>query len=222
MIKITIHLINYFRLIIFRNNDKWGSKNYNKVIILSEKYSLKNCSTNVLKVLKHIRYLSCVLESVPMAQNNLDSPNFIFLQWWNDNGISLHYLIWSLEMQECRMNILDWSSYYGYVNILNGLDSLGLISLLKFKFQYTSDALDLASEGGYVNVLEWWKKSNLKLKYTHKALHYASDKGYINVLKWWKKSGLKLKYDVDYVLRNDRFYDSSRLWWKSSGLIIGS
>ena len=205
----------YFRLIIFRNNDKYGSKNYNKVIILSEKYSFKNCSTNVRK---HIRYLSYVLKSVPETKNKLG-----FLEWWDNSRLPLQYLIWSLEMGESDLNILDWASWYGNINVLNGLKNLGLTSLFKLKYSYI--ALDMASENGHINVLKWWKNSGLELKYSKDALNCASEYAKINVLEWWKNSGLKLKYDADYVMGNKNFSfrhlpSRSKLWWKSSGLII--
>jgi ankyrin repeat protein len=232
----------YFRLIIFRNNDKWGSKNYNKVIILSEKYSLKNCSTNVIK---DIRYLSNVF-------NQMHQYDFNFAYFWYNNKLSLQYLIWSLEMSEFSQNkILDCASYYNYMNILDGFSNLGLISLLESKYtdyalnwasqeghinvlewwkksnlklKYTDHALDWASLHGHINVLEWWKKSNLKLKYTSRALNWASESGHINVLEWWKNSGLKLKYDSCMVIENKtphgHIIGRSKWWWESSGLII--
>ena len=82
--------------------------------------------------------------------------------------------------------------------------------------------MDWASLHGHINVLEWWKKSNLKLKYTKDALNFASHNGRINVLEWWKNSGLKLKYDADYAVGNKTWntVPRSKWWWESSGLII--
>ncbi|TVY87946.1 Uncharacterized protein LAWI1_G006147 [Lachnellula willkommii] len=55
---------------------------------------------------------------------------------------------------------------------------------------YTAEAIDGASKSGFVNVLDWWRKSGLDLKYTESALEQASSKGHILVLEWWKQASL--------------------------------
>lgn len=59
-------------------------------------------------------------------------------------------------------------------------------------FNYSSNAVDMASKNGHFDVLEWWKsKDFLEFKYTSKAIDLASEFGKLEVLEWWVKSGLK-------------------------------
>ena len=55
---------------------------------------------------------------------------------------------------------------------------------------YTTEAIDGASNSGFVHVLDWWLKSGLPLKYTEISLEQASSKGHILVLEWWKQASL--------------------------------
>jgi hypothetical protein len=56
------------------------------------------------------------------------------------------------------------------------------------KKDYTAEAIDGASQSGFIHVLDWWRKSGLPLKYTEAALEQASSKGRILVLEWWKEA----------------------------------
>ncbi|KAI9736530.1 MAG: hypothetical protein M1818_006041 [Claussenomyces sp. TS43310] len=56
------------------------------------------------------------------------------------------------------------------------------------KKDYTAEAIDGASQSGFVHVLDWWHKSSLPLKYTEAALEQASSKGHILALEWWKEA----------------------------------
>ncbi|KAI8799661.1 hypothetical protein BJ742DRAFT_129037 [Cladochytrium replicatum] len=58
--------------------------------------------------------------------------------------------------------------------------------------EYTTVAMDSASENGHVAVLEWWRNSGLELRWTvHRSLGVSSSYGRVDVLEWWLKSGLQ-------------------------------
>ncbi|KAI8800394.1 hypothetical protein BJ742DRAFT_74491 [Cladochytrium replicatum] len=57
----------------------------------------------------------------------------------------------------------------------------------------TNEAMDLASNGGHIKVLEWWKASG-RLKWTSNAMDWASRNGHVDGLEWWKSSGLEFKW----------------------------
>ncbi|KAJ1545901.1 hypothetical protein HK096_005802 [Nowakowskiella sp. JEL0078] len=66
-----------------------------------------------------------------------------------------------------------------------------LISKVEFrsKFTYSHNAIDNASASGFVEVLEWWRTSELPLKWTGKALSEASQNGFVHILDWWNTHG---------------------------------
>jgi hypothetical protein len=92
--------------------------------------------------------------------------------------------------------------------------------------QYDAEALNGASKLGYVQVLEWWRRSKLPLKYTEAALEQASARGHIHVLEWWRDVSMQ---DPAIVPKPGRSLltavQSSQLavirWWDESELMIG-
>lgn len=99
-------------------------------------------------------------------------------------------------------------------------DLLLLQQLALSQDSYTSDAMDLASANGHVEILEWWKQSGLELKYTQNAMDSASHNGHTAVLDWWVNSGLRLLY---YPLLLDKATIDCRLevmeWWRTQNKI---
>lgn len=47
--------------------------------------------------------------------------------------------------------------------------------------------MDLASENGHIDILDWFKNNGLQLKYTHNAIVQAAANGPVHILNWWKK-----------------------------------
>lgn len=74
------------------------------------------------------------------------------------------------------------SAYYPRLEILDWW----LTSPSFLEKQYDAEAIDVASQHGYVHVLRWWRQSGLPLKYTQAALEQASARGHIDVLEWWR------------------------------------
>lgn len=94
---------------------------------------------------------------------------------------------------------------------------------------YTAQAIDGASASGFVNVLEWWRRSGLELKYTDEALSGASKNGQIAVLDWWKQAAkgdercrpLQLRGVGSAISASERGQRPHVLrWWKTSGILI--
>jgi hypothetical protein len=134
------------------------------------------------------------------------------------------YDIFDIKTVKKFYKYIDFTAeYVDHLAKYNKTETLEFL-LAKFgsKLQYSSNAMDYASEHGHVNVLEWWFKSNLPLKYSEDALNSASECGHIHALEWWKNSGLPLKYNIHYILhgsiRCKDDHEKSIKWWKNSGL----
>lgn len=96
------------------------------------------------------------------------------------------------------------------------------------KFKQTKPVIshnhvELASQFGCTDVLDWWLKSEQTLIYTNCAIDLASAHGNVNILEWWLNAGLnyglKLKYSNDslnYASMNQDFNVLN--WWLKSGL----
>ncbi len=109
-----------------------------------------------------------------------------------------------------------------FVNLASELGRIDLLNWCKktgFRLKYSADAMNSASANGHTNVLDWWKNSGFELEYSNWAINYASANGHTNVLDWWKKSGLGLKYSCWAI--NDASANGHinvLEWWKKSGL----
>jgi len=76
------------------------------------------------------------------------------------------------------------SAYYGRTDILDWWAR----SPSFLEKQYDTEALNGASGRGFIQVLEWWRRSGLPLKYTEAAFEGASSKGHLHVLEWWREA----------------------------------
>jgi len=59
---------------------------------------------------------------------------------------------------------------------------------------FRTDTMDIASHQGHVSILEWWKQSGLWMKWSDWAMDKASEDGHVSVLDWWTQSGLEMKW----------------------------
>jgi hypothetical protein len=91
---------------------------------------------------------------------------------------------------------------------------------------YDAEAIEGASQNGFVDVLDWWwRKSGLPLRYTELALEQASAKGHLQVLEWWRDAAAQ---DDRIVLRPGRslIWASQHgqveviRWWEDSGIPV--
>ncbi|KAH6610643.1 hypothetical protein Trco_000663 [Trichoderma cornu-damae] len=91
---------------------------------------------------------------------------------------------------------------------------------------YDTEAMDGASKNGHIQILQWWKQSELPLLYTEVSLEQASGNGLISVLDWWRDAAapdhsiaLKPGRSLLWAARNGQA-DVLR-WWLASGITIG-
>lgn len=96
----------------------------------------------------------------------------------------------------------------------------------KGRHMYDAEAVDGASKGGHVRILDWWwRTSGFPLRYTEASLEQASAHGHIPVLEWWRDAAAQ---DENVVLRPGRAllwaaqYGQSGVlgWWHSSGVPV--
>ena len=119
---------------------------------------------------------------------------------------------------DIKKGYVNMASFHGCINILQFMKDIGLLNLKNY-YSYNHILMDEASKEGRINVLEWWKNSELHLEYTKESLRCASSIGNIDVLNWWKNSGLSLEYNheaIDYASQHGNIHVLS--WWKDSGL----
>ena len=163
-----------------------------------------------------------------------------------DYGINLRKINLPLEYPWFRM-VPDPSGNKYRANALFFEEKYSLLdphTYQKFnlEIEHNKFIVDIASEYGNINFLNWWKKEidnfipekshnnsrvytpyfldkASKLKYTHKSIDDASAGGHINVLDWWLRSGFKMKYTsraIDMASRNGHINVLN--WWLRSGL----
>ena len=153
--------------------------------------------------LKHIQQFygyGCYLYVVTLPKND---PDFQMVQdpkldKWGANMIILGNKYSLLDPRTYKLFGLNMEENNYIIDLAS---EYGLPNVLDWcfkksglKFKYSGYAIDCASGNGHVHVLEWWKSSGLELKYSEYAIDVASKNGHVNVLAWWKNSGLKLEY----------------------------
>jgi hypothetical protein len=133
-----------------------------------------------------------------------------------------------------KYSLLDYKTYelFGLDitkndNIINYASVYGYVNILEWWRKsglillYSSDAIDMACANNHVNVLEWWQKSGLELNYSSYAIDVASRNGHIDVIEWWHKSGLELNYSENaIILASINGHIDILNWWTKSGLKI--
>ncbi|KAI8799692.1 hypothetical protein BJ742DRAFT_844837 [Cladochytrium replicatum] len=145
----------------------------------------------------------------------------IILGRWGDNPILAFRAATQLRRRHVQARIIDLIIS---VDIASERGFVGVLDMYKERrtpMVYTSGAMDNASGYGHTNILEWWKASDLKMLWSAKAMGWASIEGHVAVLEWWKQSGLELKYNVWVMPMASKHGHVDVLeWWKSSGLPI--
>lgn len=168
-----------------------------------------------------------------------ESDMFIFLQWvrpfdnifrdYNFPVIAckkgylklLDHLL-SLKYKCCDDSLVHTACQFGHIHILQYLKDKGMLNI------YSHMALDVASEFGHVDVLNfWWLKTDgLPMKYSNLAVELASNNGHINVLEWWmqftsegKSTTCPLRCDFVAVFENASKNNQIEVlkWWALKG-----
>ncbi|CCL99194.1 uncharacterized protein FIBRA_01209 [Fibroporia radiculosa] len=130
------------------------------------------------------------------------------LDWWVYSGIPLEYTELALENASAKnqLNVLTW---WKEQSATRGLPlKIGRV-------------MDMASNAGHVEVLDWWAHSQLEFKYDRQAIYHASCHGRVEVLQWWLNSGLQLIFDQEVLTGATKHNRPDVLgWWDKSGLPI--
>ena len=116
-----------------------------------------------------------------------------------------YYIIQLCDLKSIlNLLALNWNSYdfitslvfyeqlqkvKGSSNKRKAIFENGYLNLIRILFnnvniKYSKSEINWASENGHINVLEWFKNSDLEFKYSN----WASQNGHINVLKWFKNN----------------------------------
>ncbi|KAI8807947.1 hypothetical protein BJ742DRAFT_678466, partial [Cladochytrium replicatum] len=86
----------------------------------------------------------------------------------------------------------------------------------ELQLEWTESAMDKASMRARIDVLNWWRDSGLELRWSTRAMDHSKN---VDVLEWWKSNGLDLMYDVYSIDLASQGGDNAKLeWWKNSGL----
>ncbi|EME49701.1 hypothetical protein DOTSEDRAFT_40861 [Dothistroma septosporum NZE10] len=95
-------------------------------------------------------------------------------------------------------------------------------------FPHEDTVAKLASTHGHVDILQVWHElKGSKIIFDNQVLVGATKSGYVDVLEWWKKSGLKVEYktcDVEEALEDGDEGERGmavRRWWARNGLNLG-
>ncbi|KAI9217126.1 hypothetical protein BC828DRAFT_271603 [Blastocladiella britannica] len=94
------------------------------------------------------------------------------LQWWLDN--------YGKDMKFTTATIDNAARY-------NRMDVILWWTERELRFKYTNDALDFASQAGFIGVLDFFAQSGHKLKVSAFGVKQASYAGHIDVLSFWRK-----------------------------------
>lgn len=194
-----------FKMVKDPGGKKWRA---NK-IILGKKYSLFDPETyNIfgLDITKNI-YIVDAASRVG---------NIKFLEWFRNSEISLTYtylsIYWAsinghievLEWWKNNAKIPDQINEYELEEIKFSAEKIfpkNSFCKKKFKFIYSPRTIDTCSANGQIDMLEWWKNSNIPFKYTEDAIDSAIVNGRTDVLTWWKHSGFELKHNINYITK---------------------
>ncbi|KAI6029416.1 hypothetical protein BKA83DRAFT_102630 [Pisolithus microcarpus] len=140
-----------------------------------------------------------IAEAVDSASRN---GKIASLDWWISSGLPFEYTEAALEQASAR----------------NRIAAALLKTGLPLKI---GRVMEMASNAGHVDVLEWWASSQLEYPLDRHILQRASTLGKIQVLNWWLGSGLQLIFDHEALIGATRHNRSEVLeWWDKSGLHI--
>ncbi|KNE69321.1 hypothetical protein AMAG_13693 [Allomyces macrogynus ATCC 38327] len=128
------------------------------------------------------------------------------LDWWLASGILVPEFIDDVVLGYG----LDVATRMGHARVLEYAARQEYVQMPREHM----GGLDAPSAGGFVEVLEWWRKSGMPVTYSTRALTAASEAGHVHVLEWWGKSGLQLKLPRDLDAWVGKLTDPKVVaWW---------
>jgi len=203
-----------FKMVVDHDNHKIRA---NK-IILGKKYSLFESPTYDL-IGKDISDNKYIVESAcKYGEINFLRKSHKLIKLFDD-GVKIASIYGKIEVLDffLEIGIIRDSNY---VNLIDYAFREGMSNLLKWwrktlgnKFDYS---VSIIGEVTKLEILEWWKNSDLELKYAENSMDNAKN---IEILDWWKNSGLLLKYSKKALFNASNFERTDILdWWINSGL----
>lgn len=91
-------------------------------------------------------------------------------------------------------------------------------TICKFPCECLEKSIAIACYNGHINVLEWFKKSELGFKNSYYTIDLACENGHLKVIEWFLHNGFDLRYTdnaVDFACRNGHMY--ILMWFVDSG-----
>ena len=128
------------------------------------------------------------------------------LEWWKASGLPLKV-----------GNVLDFASMSGDVRVLEWWGNNRQLGP-----RPTKTAAYFLTTHGYVDLLEWFRRSDFGLLYDTEVLSGATKHGQVEALQWWYDSGLSMTYrwsDIDEAIEDAveaRKQEVIR-WWVKHG-----
>lgn len=106
-------------------------------------------------------------------------------------------------------------------------ESLGWWDASGLAYSHGESVARIASNHGHVSVLQrWFERWGGKMAFDNQVLVGATKNGYVEVLEWWKRSGLRVEFktcDIEEALEDAVAGKEGavRRWWEEHGLNLG-
>ncbi|KAI8813167.1 hypothetical protein BJ742DRAFT_767785 [Cladochytrium replicatum] len=125
------------------------------------------------------------------------------LHWWKSSGLRL---LWSEKAidraSRARAGLVGFertganmeSFRDGFRELEGASVRTRMVEIKRTGSEMSVKVINLASENGHVDALEWGKSSGLQLKCNRYAIDNASSKGHLEVLKCCKANGLEIRW----------------------------
>ncbi|KAI5284364.1 hypothetical protein KEM54_001393 [Ascosphaera aggregata] len=140
------------------------------------------------------------------------------LEWWkNTHDTAPSYA--PIELKPGKSVLLAAQS--GCIESLAWWDSSAIT------YSHGECVARIASTHGHVHVLQmWYELKGASMIFDNQVLVGPTKNGYVDVLEWWKRSGLRVEFktcDIEEALEDavSGAEDKVRQWWEANGLNLG-
>lgn len=148
------------------------------------------------------------------------------LEWWKSLSTSVDDIRTGIDgANKIRLKpgkSICYATQNGHTDVVRWWMQCGIA------FPHEDTVAKLASTHGHVDILQLWHGlKGSKMIFDNQVLVGATKSGYVNVLEWWKRSGLKVEFktcDVEEALEDgdegQRGMEVKK-WWAMNGLNLG-
>ncbi|KAK4635772.1 hypothetical protein CLAFUW4_00703 [Fulvia fulva] len=147
------------------------------------------------------------------------------LEWWKAQSTTVDDTKANVDSSKVRLKpgkSICYATQNGHTEVIRWWLQSGVA------FPHEDTVAKLASTHGHVDILQVWHElKGSKIIFDNQVLVGATKSGYVDVLEWWKKSGLKVEYktcDVEEALEDGDEGERGmavRRWWARNGLNLG-